>query len=192
MQCNSDVQLPYRVPICESSYATGHCTENCIEAMDKKEMLEAVQNTQDAQAGYACDYQNKRATQCCNEVKEAVKGHRKICADNADKPVGYIGRRLVARLCSDAYGRGIVRSMQESINLRAYRKDTDVMAAETFRTAQTVAFPGQDLTKWREAIFSNKAGIDVLDNIEVDRRSPAKTIRAIKNVAYLWPSPSTR
>ena len=58
---NSDVQLPYRLPICDSTHATKHCQDNCINSVNYKETLESSQNAQDAQAGYVCDYQNKGA-----------------------------------------------------------------------------------------------------------------------------------
>ena len=54
------------------------------------------------------------------------------------------------RLCSDAYGKGVVRSNQESTNLRANTKDNDVTSAETFRTAQTVTFPGHEFVRTLE------------------------------------------
>ena len=43
-----------------------------------------------------------------------------------DRRPDYIGKRQVVRLCSDAYGKGIVRSNQESINLRIGGIDANV------------------------------------------------------------------
>ena len=159
---NSRVQLPYRLPICSSTHATKHCAEDCINTVNYKEMLNAAQNSQDAQAGYACDYQNKRAARSCNEVREAVKGHRTMHASIAEESVSYVFKRHITRLCSDAYGKGIVRSQQESINLRVNSKDNDVLAAETFRTAGTAMFPGQDLMRWTEAVFEHRNYVEML------------------------------
>ena len=144
---NADVQLPYRFPICARPHAHLHCDDDCMNSGDYKQMLEDVQYTQDSQAGYACDYQNKQAPRCCNEVKEVVKGHRELHVNLAQESATAIGKRHVTRLCCDAYGKGVARSNQESYNLRVYAKDNDVLVAETFRTAQTVAFPGQDLIR---------------------------------------------
>ena len=83
LQCNSDVQLPYRFGISEQTHCTTACTENCVDIASSKEVVEAAQNAQDAQAGYACDYQNKRAARSCNEVKECVKGHKQMHAVKA-------------------------------------------------------------------------------------------------------------
>ena len=60
---NSDVQLPYRLPVCD---ATTHapadlCDCDCPAQHDENEVIEATQIAQDAQAGYACDYSNKRS-----------------------------------------------------------------------------------------------------------------------------------
>ena len=93
---------------------------------------EALQCAQDAQVGYACDYQNKRAARCCNEVKESVKGHKHLSRSLEGRRPNYIGKRHMTRLCSDAYGRGIVRSNQESTNLRTVGNDADVTSAESF------------------------------------------------------------
>ena len=183
---NSDVQLPYRLPICQGTHASKHCKEDCINSVNNEELLEATQNAQDAQAGYACDYQNKRAARSCNEVKEAIKGHRTLRATLVDKPVSLIGKRHVTRLCSDAYGKGIVRSLQESTNLRVYSKDTDVLAAETFRTAYTVAFPGGELTHWREAIFERVDYVPILARINVDRSHLHKGRAFIQAMIFLY------
>ena len=43
--------------------------------MNEEEMILAAQTQQNAQAGYAADYQNKRSAQSFNEVREAKKGH---------------------------------------------------------------------------------------------------------------------
>ena len=54
---NSDVQLPYRFPICPETHA---CPDTCVESIDEGDIIHAAQAAQDAQAGYACDYCNKR------------------------------------------------------------------------------------------------------------------------------------
>ena len=64
-RCNSDVQLPYRFPICTET----HCCDDpsCLQQNDKK-IIEAAQQAQDSQAGYACDYCTKRQPMAFNEV----------------------------------------------------------------------------------------------------------------------------
>ena len=39
---------------------THACEENCIEDLDEDQVVQAAQLAQDAQAGYARDYCNKR------------------------------------------------------------------------------------------------------------------------------------
>ena len=75
MNFNNDVQIPYRFPIIEDLHDSSLCSERCWENVDETEMILAAQTQQNAQAGYAADYQCKRSAQSFNEVKEAKKGH---------------------------------------------------------------------------------------------------------------------
>ena len=188
LQCNSDVQLPYRLPVCGSTHATQHCDASCTKHVDYKEMLESVQNTQDAQAGYACDYTTKRAARSVNESKEAMKGLRKLGKTlyDSESSIATIGRRLCLRLLNDTYGKGIVRSNQESMNLRLHYNETYVLKAESFSTSPTVIFPGRDLCSWREAIFENREHVQVLARVDIDRRNPSRNTPVTKNVAYAY------
>ena len=77
-QTNSDVQLPYRFPTTGDSHADDLCSSQCALAGNFKEVVHAMQSQQDAQIGYSCDYQNKRAAKSCNEVKESMKGHESV------------------------------------------------------------------------------------------------------------------
>ena len=54
---NSDVQLPYRVPITSESCT---CGKGCADKQNDAAFIKVVQLAQDAQAGYACDYCTKR------------------------------------------------------------------------------------------------------------------------------------
>ena len=162
------------------------CSEKCFQKHTLKDVVETVQNIQDAQIGYQCDYQNKRAARSCNEVKECMKGHRKLSADIVDKSPNYIGKRHVTRLCSDAYGKGIVRSQQESMNLRISGNEHNVTSAEMFSTHCTINFPGRDLTAWREAVYQNADYVQMLGAVQVDWRNPRRRTPAMRNLVFLW------
>ena len=107
-------------------------------------MILAAQTQQNAQAGYAADYQCKRSAQSFNEVKEAKRGHHAMADKIADMRLSYIGHRHVTRILSDYYGRGIVRSNQESTNLRAYSRKNDVTAAECIKTNKNALLPAAE------------------------------------------------
>ena len=107
---NNDIQIPYRFPIVEEVHDESVCTEKCWQEGDEVEQTLAAQTQQNAQAGYAADYQNKRSAQSFNEVKEAKRGHHALADKIHDKRISYIGHRHVTRILSDYYGRGIVRS----------------------------------------------------------------------------------
>ena len=183
-QSNSDVQLPYRFSIAPETHSD-ICKEDCINLAHDSVIIEAAQTAQDAQVGYACDYQNKRSARGCNEAKECMKGHRTLHEGIKTQRPAYIGKRHVTRLCSDAYGKSIVRSNQESINLRVHSKAFDVTAAESFHTSQTQVFPGRDLVAWREAVYSS-TDYTALQCIHVDHRNASKKTALIKNVAFLY------
>ena len=70
---NSDVQLPYRFPITEATHSSHVCLLKCFDFLDERTMVNAAQVSQDAQAGYACDYQNKRQPMACNEKKSVAR-----------------------------------------------------------------------------------------------------------------------
>ena len=75
---NNDIQIPYRFSMIEEIHDASVCTEECWQDMDEAEMILAAQTQQNAQAGYAADYQNKRSAQSFNEVKEAKRGHHAL------------------------------------------------------------------------------------------------------------------
>ena len=69
--------------------------------------------------------------------------HLGITKKNKEKDVAYSGRRFALRLCSDWYGRGVVRGQAENINLRAHGiEHSDVTNAESIRSAAVAIFCG--------------------------------------------------
>ena len=186
LQTNSDVQLPYRFAVTKETHDDAECSESCFTDAKAAAVIHASQCCQDAQIGYTCDYQNKRAARSCNEVKECMKGLRRLQSNIGDRRPEYIGKRFVMRLCSDAYGKGTVRSNQESINLRIAGTDDNVTSAESFHTASCVNFPGRDLTAWREAVYQNRDDVQLLGAIGVDRRNPSRKTAIMRNLAFLY------
>ena len=186
LQTNSDVQLPYRFALTAETHADAECQDSCVDSSSLATVIEAVQCSQDSQVGYTCDYQNKRAARSCNEVKECVKGHRHLQVSIKEKCPEYIGQRHMKRLCTDAYGKGIVRSNQESINLRIGGTEHNVTSAESFHTASFVAFPGVDFTRWREAVCENADYVQMLGAVSVDWRNSHRRTPTMRNLVFLY------
>lgn len=115
---NTDVQIPYSIPVAKETHANS-CTEECWKVNSLQTVVETAQRRQNAQAGYACDYQNKRAAMAVNEIKEQTKGHVRLSSDLQSHQLGYIGARHCKRLMSDFYNKYCVRSQQERANLNA-------------------------------------------------------------------------
>ena len=179
---NGDVQLPYRLPICAETH---DCEEDCVEQVEESVIVEAAQVAQDAQAGYACDYCNKRQPMAFNEVKECCKGHRDLKERVAGQGIEYVGKRHATRLLCDAYGKGIVRGQAENANLRAYAKENDVTHSETFRTCQTETFYGREYLSMIELLNDNRKPEYRATFPEVDARNPRRRKVTIRDVATL-------
>ena len=180
---NSDVQLPYRLPLCAETHT---CPEQCLNELEEELVVTAAQVAQDAQAGYACDYCNKRQPVACNEVKEWCKGHAALAQQVAHARRNYIGKRHATRFMADAYCKGIVRSQVESTNLRARHLDTDVTRAEFFCTADTRSFFGKpyvDIVQRLNDHLKPTAGGTCL---EIDARNPRKRKVATRHVSILY------
>ena len=91
----TDVQSPFRFPITPETHSR-QCKsmQTCCSAKAlHRDVVEAAQAAQDAQCGYACDYQNKRDPMAFSEVKEFLKGHRNLKETLTDHEVH---RELVA------------------------------------------------------------------------------------------------
>ena len=184
-QFNSDVQIPYRLPICEETHAA--CCENaCWQVKDTQTMVQACQAGQDAQAGYACDYCAKRQPMAFNEIKECCKGHQSLNESIKDEKIGYVGKRHATRFMSDAYGKGIVRGQVENMNLRAYTDWSDVTSAETLSTAPSIAFFGSEFLKMVERLNDGADKVATALFPEVDKRNPQKRKVTLRDVATLY------
>ena len=173
----------------ESLHATDLCEEECWKETDETEMVLALQTQQNAQAGYAADYQNKRSAQSFNEVREAKKGHHAMAEKIADKRTSYIGHRHVTRILSDYYGRGIVRSNQESTNLRTYIRRGDVTSAESIKTNKNIVLPAAGALRLVEKMNSAVKETTCDKNkirMEFDNRDNYNTTIITKNAAYLY------
>ena len=188
---NSDVQLPYRFPL---TTATHHksCTHNCTELETKKHTVRAAQRSQNAQAGYAADYQCKRCARSFNEIKEFMKGHRSIAEQIKDERSGYVGFRHARRILSDYYGKSVVRSQQESANLRLYSKAEDVTAAETIKTSAVATMPGRQLLQLYEQHTGDDEDVDIQSVQQESQVIKTKIFRErhcsikSKNIPYIY------
>ena len=174
LRCNGDVQLPYRFPITEDTHNHELCREKCHEQMTLEQLVREAQINQAAQAGYACDYQNKRAQIANQETKEMMKGQQHLYEDLKDNKAGYYGARTVKRLITDCYGRGIVRSAVETTNLNIMSEHPDPTAAETVKTAQVTDISLHHPLKLLDHIAAEKPWPKESCKAIVDKRDPIR------------------
>ena len=185
---NSDLQLPHRFLILAETHDATICDEKCWEGADSKDIVLAAQRAQNAQAGYAADYGAKRLASSFNEVKECKKGHHALNEKVKQRSASYVGHRHITRLLSDLYGKGIVRSAQESVNLRAHGDTRDVTAAESMKTSKTAMVPGFDVVRLVErecGITSERSGPGRC-HLERDGRRAKRPRVVSKNPAVLY------
>ena len=181
-QCNSDVQLPYRLPLTAATHsALCPLGDKCLQTYNESEVVKACQLAQDAQAGYACDYQNKRQPCGCNEVRECCVGLSKLGESLKNQPVAYQGKRYMTRVLCHAYNNGIVRSAVENRNLRAHARDHDITFAESFKTCATTIFAGIEYIQLVDRVTANK-----VVHFHRDTRNPNRTKLTSKRMALLY------
>ena len=101
----------------------------------------------DCQAGFAADYENKRCPRSFSEIKEFMEGHHALASTFQSARVGYVGHRHATRILSDCYGKSVVRSQQESANVRLNSRKHDVTVSESIKTTLFVAMPGRSLVE---------------------------------------------
>ena len=152
LRCNGDVQVPYRIP-CTAETHSPSCRRNCHLQASGKELVRAAQRNQAAQAGYACDYQNKRLPIAVHEIKEWSKGQQALGMELEGKPAGYVGARAAKRLLTDCHARGVVRGAAECFALIDRANDQDPTSAESIKTAPTKILSAHHGIKLMQAAY---------------------------------------
>ena len=135
-RCNSDVQVPYRFPITSYTHRGDICDHECDKKVPIWSLTLQAQRTQSAQAGYACDYMNKRNPIAVHEVNAWTAGQQHLYEELKETKTGYLGARATKRLITDCYGRGVVRGAVESTKLILDSQHNDPTHAESIKTAQ--------------------------------------------------------
>ena len=174
LRSNCDVQLPYRFPITPDTHSSTECEEDCDSEMPIWQLVKEAQTNQAAQAGYACDYQNKRLPIAVHEVKEWMRGQQRLYEDIKDNKIGYLGARCAKRLITDCYGRGVVRGAVETSHLITQSWQHDPTAAETIKTAQVADINLQYPLRLLRCVADDAPWPPEPRRALVDRRNPIK------------------
>lgn len=151
---NSDVQIPYRLPICAAT-RSHMCGKDCVRLAAEqrgwaKQMERAATMAQAAQVGYQTDYANKGHAAALHECKEFGKGHETLSTEQlkeASQP--YVSKRHVQRLVADCCARGRVRGAVETENLNLHAA-MHSCAGEFWTSFPYTHFPGQDFLSLTE------------------------------------------
>jgi len=174
LRSNCDVQPPHRFPITAETHNHASCGQDCDAKVPLWKLTREAQTTQAAQAGYACDYQNKRLPIAVLEVKEWMQGQQHLCEDLKDNKVGYLGARVGKRLLTDCYARGVVRGAVETCNLILHAGSNDPTAAESIKTAPVADISLQHPLKLLFAIKQQEQWPKEISKPIVDKRNAAQ------------------
>ena len=197
LRCNSDVQVPYRIPITPATHNYELCVgDGCCDE-NGADLVYAAQVAQDSQCGYAHDYANKRGPVAVNEAKEMQKGMsdlgtqlRDTTKQSATKPhtTPYIFNRFKKRILSDSYGRGVARAAVETTNLLTQSRPNNVCAAETVIAGPiTVTLQGEAYVRLVEKLLGLESKSVDRKVVHVDRRVPARTkLNLDKDEAFFY------
>ena len=194
-KCNSDVQIVYRVPICDITHSQ-HCLtlDKCkahFEA-NSKDIELALQRAQDSAIGYFCDYAAKRQPVATKEIKRWMTGHDRLAADlkasRRGESVQYIARRHTQRFLSDSQARGTARGGVEVVNLICNRLEHDVTAAESFKSAITTNFAGKNFVALLEAMCLKKRPTSAIRRVplRVTKHGKFATLQPVPDIATMY------
>ena len=164
LRCNGDVQLPYRFPITAETHEP-FCVYACDQKMPVWQLVRVAETTQRAQAGYACDYMNKRLALAIQECKMWMRAQQALYEELIESKAGYFAARAAKRLITDCYGKGVVRGAVEIANLVLNSSHPDPTKAESVKTAQV----------WQIAVLHP---LQVLRAVQAGREWPTEPRRA--------------
>ena len=189
LRCNGDVQVPYRFPITDDLHAAcGRCSRDCPADTNLRELTQQAQVNQAAQAGYACDYQNKRNPIAVNEVQEWRKSQQDLEAElQGNTSAGYVGARASKRLMTDIFARGVVRGSVECANLIDNASASDPTTAEAIKTAQVAEMSLRNGTELLQAATDGRPLPTERERIQTDLSGWAQGIRRPKRKLVTQP-----
>lgn len=176
LHCNSDVLVPYRLPLIPETHSKELCDiDDCLRMHNRESVMNALEQSQRDCIGYITDYITKRQPIATNEVDRFIRGHRELMAKLRGGALSTAAIRHTQRLLSDVLGRGTVRKAVECTNLMVCRKKHDVTAAESIKSHLLVPFPCGDYMRCQAVVCSECKDVNddgEYDGLEVDRRNP--------------------
>ena len=144
MPSNSDVLIPYRLPVMLETHGKACETDGCLQMQCIRNVFRTLRQSMADQIGYISDYVTKRQPVCTKEIARFIKGHRQLQEKMRSEPGERAAVRHTQRLLSDVLGRGTARKAVECTNLIVCRKNHDVTAAESLKSHLVVPFPCSD------------------------------------------------
>ena len=171
---NSDVLVPYRLPLMPQTHSTRCELEGCLEIHSVSDIMKVLEQSMRDQIGYISDYVTKKQPVATSEVDRFIRGHRELQKQLHGSALSTAAIRHTQRLLSDVLGRGTARKAVECTNLIVCRRKHDVTAAESLKSHLLVPFPCGDYMRCQERICGAQAEAGAeYDGMEVDARNTA-------------------
>ena len=114
---NSDVLVPYRLPLMPQTHSTRCELEGCLEMHSVSDIMKVLEQSMRDQIGYISDYVTKKQPVAISEVDRFIRGHRELQKQLHGFALSTAAIRHTQRLLSDVLGRGTARKAVECTNL---------------------------------------------------------------------------
>ena len=160
---NGDIKFPIRVPILpETHEVLKYDVRNCVSESSVLDMAYEVQVGQAVTAGYFGGYSAKMQEVGKKELESMRRALTRKVEGEPDNVEAKSFRHYSGRLLRDLEGKGIIRTTVETVNLAMEAPNSDILAAECFRTFPSVTFPASLLLKREEIETKKIQGVSVI------------------------------
>jgi len=163
---NTNLQLPYRIPIIKSTHDRDCKRSNCIQKIPLRSLCILTQKVMKQMAGYFGGYISKRQKVGQFELKNSIAALPLYQQKLQEKSLKSAGGQL-AHVCNKMFttleGKGILRTAPEEFMLASEYRPDDELAAEFLRT-------------FRHRFFFGAKYVERFDNIAKAKNVTVNTI----------------
>ena len=167
---NSNVQIPYRLPITERTHDPDCKLAGCLGSVSSQQLCKIAQRAMKQMSGYFGGYISKKQRIGQYELKKSVGALPLMLQKLSSRKLSSGSHQLshvVNRMFTTLESKGILRTGTEEMALSAKFHATDKLAAEFVRTCREETFPGRKFLERVEGIAAQA------DKIEVNILLPA-------------------
>jgi hypothetical protein len=155
-ESNTNLQVPYRLPIAESTHDIDCTSSKCLSQKQMRKIAIATQRAQKNIGGYWGGYIAKRQKTGQFELKKSIETLPLLKSKLEEKALPSAGHNL-AHICNRMFttleGKGMLRTGTEEFMLAVGYRANDELAAEFVRTCRHQFFQGRFFLERFEALI---------------------------------------